>query len=93
MESIPSRPFDFVTASRFRSKLSETFSRAVYGSQLVVVTRRGSRIAGIVSFDDLVFLERMKRRRAQVLRTPVSGGPGDIGPALAERLRLEMMFL
>ena len=53
-----------VTVNELRSNLSETINHAAYGAEPVVVTRRGRKIAAFISLEDLIFLERMKKRRA-----------------------------
>ncbi len=92
MQPTTNRPFVFITTTELRDHLSETLSRAVYGNRPIVVTRRGNRIAAIVSFDDVVFLERMKRRREEVLNVPLPSDPEKIGAAIAEKYKNEMLF-
>jgi len=46
-----------------RKNLSEFINRAAYGADPVLVTRRGRRIAALVSIVDLVLLESMKEAR------------------------------
>ena len=50
-----------VTVNELRSNLSETINQAAYGSEPVVITRRGRKIAAFISLDNLIFLERMKK--------------------------------
>lgn len=92
MEPTPSRPFVFITTTELRDNLSETMSRATYANQTVVVTRRGSKIAAIVSFHDALFLENMKKRRDSLLNAPLPTDPAQVGQALAERLKYELLF-
>ena len=92
MEPTPSRPFVFVTTTELQNQLSEIMSRAVYGNQLIGVKRRGNKIAAIVSFEDVVFLERMKRRREEVRNAPLPTDPEKIGAAIAKKYEQEMLF-
>ncbi len=85
--------FVYITTTRLRKSLSETMSRAAYGNQLVVVTRRRNRVAAISPFEDAVFLERMKERREELLNAPLPKDPEKVGSALAERLMRELLFL
>jgi prevent-host-death family protein len=93
-EPTPNRPFVFLTATELRDHISEVISRARYGNQLVIVTRHSSKVAAIVSYQDVLFLETMKRRRAEVLNTPLpDGSMTEIGRAIAERGKLEELFM
>ena len=93
-EPTPNRPFVFINATELRDHLSEVISRAVFGDQLVVITRRSNRVAAIVSYKDLLFLETMKRRRAEVMSAApaLSGDPSQWNRIMAERARLEDLF-
>jgi prevent-host-death family protein len=55
-----------VSTEELRRSLSEIVNRAAFGSHPVLITRRGRKIAAIVSIDDLVLLERMRRRRDEM---------------------------
>ena len=94
-EPTPNRPFFFINATDLRDHLSEVISRAVYGNQLVVVTRHSSKVAAIVSYHDMLSLETMKRRRAEVMKEApeLSGDPSQWGRIIAERARLEDLFM
>ena len=46
-----------VTAEEARNQLAEIINRAAYGHEPTVVTRRGKRVAAIVSIEDLELLE------------------------------------
>ena len=94
-EPTPNRPFVFINATELRDHLSEVISRAVYGNQLVVITRRSSRVASIVSYHDMLFLETMKRRREEVMKTAPQLGkdPKEWNRIMAERSRLEALFM
>lgn len=52
-----------VTTEELRRRLSQVLSRAAYGIEPVVVTRRGLKIAAIVSMDDYAFLLRKEPER------------------------------
>jgi PHD/YefM family antitoxin component YafN of YafNO toxin-antitoxin module len=57
-------PFRFISTNELRDNLSEAINRVAFARDLIVVTRRGRKIAGIVCFQDLLLLEKMKRRDA-----------------------------
>ena len=46
-----------VTAEEARNQLAEIINRAAYGHEPTIVTRRGKRVAAIVSIEDLELLE------------------------------------
>lgn len=46
-----------ISAEQARGRLAEVLNRAAYGHERTVVTRRGKRIAAIVSIEDLELLE------------------------------------
>jgi len=46
-----------VSAEEARNQLSEIINRAAYGREPTIVTRRGKRVAAIVSIEDLELLE------------------------------------
>ena len=46
-----------VSAEEARNQLADILNRAAYGHERTVVTRRGKRIAAIVSIEDLELLE------------------------------------
>jgi prevent-host-death family protein len=88
-----SDPLFSISTNNLRDNLSETVSRAAFGKDPVIVTRRGRKIAGLVSFSDLVFLEKMKARKAELMAIPLPKDPAKVGPALAEKLNRELFFL
>ena len=51
-----------VTTKEARDQLSELVSRAAYGKERIVLTRRGKGVAALVSLEDLLALEQMVRR-------------------------------
>jgi hypothetical protein len=58
-----------------------------------MITRRGRKIAGLVPFEDMAFLERMKLKRAEVLNRKPPSDLEQIGAFIAQRLRDELAFL
>jgi prevent-host-death family protein len=81
-----------ITTNEFRDHFSRTINRAAFGSEPVLVTRRGMTIAAIISIQDFEFLERMRQRREEAKRQELPSDASQIGPALAERLRWELFF-
>ena len=47
----------------------------------------------MVSYSDLLFLVKMKARKAELMAIPLPKDPGKVGQALAEKLKREMFFL
>jgi prevent-host-death family protein len=88
----PPKLLHSVTTEELRSKLSETINRAGFGVDPVLVTRRGTKIAAIISLVDLVFLENMKKRREEIMTENVPDGPDDVGPEMGRRLGWEFIF-
>jgi prevent-host-death family protein len=80
-----------VSTEELRRSLSLIVNRAAFGSNPVLITRRGSKIAAIVSIDDLIFLERMRQRRDEIRAEKVPSDPSEIGRALARSLELELL--
>lgn len=81
-----------ISTDKLRDNLSETINRAAFGSDPVLVTRRGRKIAAIVSIPDLDFLETMKQRRDEVMTEEVPADAEEVGPAIARRLKWEFFF-
>jgi prevent-host-death family protein len=50
-----------------RRNLSQIISRAAYGIAPVLITRRGSTIAAVISMDDFILLEKARRRMERLL--------------------------
>lgn len=46
-----------------REKLSEAVNRAAFGKERVVLTRRGRKLAGIVPYEDVEFLEALEDKK------------------------------
>jgi prevent-host-death family protein len=88
----PPKLLHSVTTEELRSKLSETINRAAFGVDPVLVTRRGRKIAAIISLVDLVFLENMKKRREEIMTENVPDDMGEVGPAMGRRLKWEIFF-
>ena len=53
----PPKVLPSVSTNELRDNLSQTINRAAFGREPVLVTRRGRRIAAIISTVDLAFLE------------------------------------
>ena len=51
-----------VTTKEARDQLSELVSRAAYGKERIVLTRRGKGIAALIPLDDLQLLEQFLQR-------------------------------
>ena len=56
-----------MTAEKLRRDLSPIINRAAYGIDPVVITRRGIKIAALISIDDLMLLEKARWQRQQTL--------------------------
>ena len=82
----------FVGLHQLRAHLSEAVNRAAFGNQPTVIMRRRDKVAAIVSFEDLLFLDRMKRRRAEALREPPPHDQTKIGAWLARQLEEEIRY-
>jgi prevent-host-death family protein len=80
------------STNELRDNLSHTIKRAAFGSEPVLVTRRGRKTAAIISMVDLAFLETMKQRRDDAMRAELPTDQSRIGPAIAQRLRGELFF-
>lgn len=51
-----------VTTARARTELAEIINRTTYARERVVLTRRGKRVAAVVSIEDLELLEAIEDR-------------------------------
>jgi len=65
------------TTEELRRRLSHVINRAAYGEDPVIVTRRGHRIAAVVSFLDLVLLCRIKMYREQYRKEQLEREPSN----------------
>jgi prevent-host-death family protein len=81
-----------VSTEELRRSLSEIVNRAAFGSHPVLITRRGRKIAAIVSIDDFILLERIRRRRDEMRAEQVPSDPSKIGHAIARSLEWEEFF-
>ena len=79
-----------VSTEMLRRSLSQIVNRAAFGSDPVLITRRGRKIAAIISIDDLIRLERMRRRRDEIRSEPVPTDPAKIGEVMAKSLEWEL---
>jgi len=75
-----------VSTNELRDNLSQWINRAVFGREPVLVTRRGRKIAAIISIADFAFLETMRQRRDEAMTEKLSEDQSWIGPAIARRL-------
>ena len=71
-----------VSTNELRDNLSESINRAAFGGDPVLVTRRGRKIAAIISIVDLAFLERMKQRKHQAMKENLPADQSQVGPAM-----------
>ena len=46
-----------------RENLSDAVNRAAFGKERVVLTRRGKKLAGIVPYEDIEFLEDLEEQK------------------------------
>ena len=81
-----------VTSNELRDNISEVISYAAFGKEPVVFTRRGRKMAAIISLEDLAFLERMKKHRDTALSEKVPTDTPGAGRASARRLELELFY-
>ena len=51
-----------VTTAKARTELAEIINRTTYAKERVVLTRRGKRVAAVVSVEDLELLEAIEDR-------------------------------
>ena len=82
----------FTGLHELRAHLAEAVNRAAYGHQPTVVLRRRTKLAAVISFDDLLFLERMKQRRAEAMSEEPPRDPAQVGAYLARKLEAEMRY-
>ena len=87
----PSPP-PVVSTEELRRNLSGIVNRAAFGGKPVLITRRGRKVAAIVSIDDLILLERTRRRRDEIRAEQVPSDPSKIGQVLARSLEWEELF-
>ena len=81
-----------LTTEELRSNLSGAINRAAFGIDPVLVTRRGRKLAAIISLADLVFLENMKKRREEIMTENVPDDMDNIGPEMGRHLKWEIFF-
>jgi prevent-host-death family protein len=79
----PPRVLPAVSTNELRNNLSQSINRAAFGQEPVLVTRRGRKVAAIVSIVDLAFLETMKRRRKEALAGKLPADQSWTGPETA----------
>ncbi len=88
----PPKPLPSVTTIELRDALSHTINRAAFGSEPVLITRRGRKVAAIISIVDLTFLLTMKKRREEAMSEELPEDQSEIGPAIARGLQWELFF-
>ena len=88
----PPKVLPSVSTNELRDNLSQTINRAAFGREPVLVTRRGRKIAAIISTVDLAFLETMKQRKDEAMTEKLPADQSWIGPAIARRLYWELFF-
>ncbi|MGA2639426.1 MAG: type II toxin-antitoxin system Phd/YefM family antitoxin [Spirochaetia bacterium] len=81
-----------VSTNELRDNLAQAINRAAYGREPVLVTRRGRKIAAIISIVDLEFLETMKQRRDEAMTERLPADQSGIGAVMARRLYRELFF-
>lgn len=81
---------DVVSTNDLRDHLSHAVNRAACGQKPVIVTRRGQRIAAIVSIEDLLLLLRARRKRQEILSREPPESAERAGPAMAQLLQDEL---
>ena len=81
-----------ISTEGLRGNLSQAISRAAFGTEPVLIMRRGRNIAAIISISDFTFLAAMKQRRAETLAEKLPTDQSEIGAALARRLEKELFF-
>ena len=86
------RVLRLVGTKELRDNFSQAINQAAYGTEPVVVMRRGRKIAAIISIEDLALLLKMKRRRDEVMKEKLPSDQSLIGPTLARRLQWELFF-
>ncbi len=86
------KPHETINSRDLRLRLSETLNTVVFGKTAVIVTRRGRKIAGLVPFEDMAFLERMKLKKAEVLNRRPPENLEEIGAFIAQRVEDEMHY-
>jgi prevent-host-death family protein len=81
-----------ISTTKLRDCLSLTINQAGFGSDPILLTRRGRSVAAIISIADLEFLQRLKRRRKAARRKELPCDQSQIGTAIAQRLRSELFY-
>jgi len=81
-----------VTTNELRDNLSQVVNRAAYGCAPVFITRRGRKIAAIISIEDLEFLEKMRQRRDEARGYTPPADQSKVGAALADQPRRKLFF-
>jgi prevent-host-death family protein len=81
-----------ISVGELRTALSEIVSAAAYSADPIVITRRGTKIAALISLEDLIFLVRMKAREEEILNEEVPEDSEGIGRAQARRLQCQLFF-
>jgi prevent-host-death family protein len=81
-----------VSTEELRRGLSQIVNRAAHGSDPVLISLRGRKIAAIISIWDLALLERMKQLRENVWKEEVPDDISKIGEAQARSLKWEIFF-
>jgi prevent-host-death family protein len=81
---------EVITTNTLRGNLSHAINMAAYGSKPVLVTRRGRKVAAIISLQDLLLLLRARRKRKEILSRDLPVNRGATGASLAELFQDEM---
>jgi prevent-host-death family protein len=79
-----------VTTHELRNNLARAVNRAAYGPMPVIITRRGYKVAAIISVDDLRLLMRERGRREEVLGRDLPASPEERSLALCRLLQDEI---
>jgi len=88
----PPKIMQSFTTDELRSNLSQVINRAAFGVDPVLITRRGRKIAAVISLVDLIFLENMKQRREEIMSEEVPDTVEGAGPGMGQRLKWELFF-
>jgi prevent-host-death family protein len=91
-DSGPPKILPSVTTNELRDNLSQAINRAAFGREPVLVTRRGRKIAAIISIVDLAFLETMRQRRDEAMKEDLPVDQSRIGASMARRLSQELFW-
>jgi len=82
----PPKVLPSVSTNELRDNLSQWINRAVFVREPVLATRRGRKIAAIISIADFAFLETMRQQRDEAMTEKLPEDQSWIGPAIARRL-------